>query len=156
MYHWADIRMTPGPQRGMLMIGIQVCTKSIKFLRLKKTQTFHLRCSASQRRSKYSSLLWGHFHGWLLTLAFGAFLCQTGVSAGMICLSITATSQCSLNAQITLLLWGCMHVCAQMSVHAAFVSMCVCMPDVFMLEVLICHLYKITAGADFMQRMSTS
>lgn len=33
------------------------------------------------------------------------------------------------------------------------VCMCVYMPGI--LEVLICHFYKISAGADFMQRMST-
>ena len=146
--------MRPGPQRGVLMIGTRVCTKSIRFLHLEKKKekkkkrkkeeeawyfppTSHHRCSASQRRAKYSSLLscevhWGDFCGWLLTLAFGAFLCQTGVSAGAICLSITATSQCSLRAQITLLLWGCtaLRVRVKMSacvsrVHV-YANVCVC------------------------------
>lgn len=36
MYYGADIRMRPGPQRGMPMIGTWVCTKSIRFLRFEK------------------------------------------------------------------------------------------------------------------------
>lgn len=36
MYYGADIRMRSGPQRGVLMIGTPVCTKSITFLRCEK------------------------------------------------------------------------------------------------------------------------
>lgn len=141
MYYGADIHMRPGPQRGMLVIGTRVCTKSIKFLRFEKNEgekksliffhTFHLRCSASQRRTKYSSLLscevyWGDFCGWLLTPAFGSFLCQMGISAGTICLSITSTSQCSLHVQITVPLRVC--VCANEQAYCIYyVCVHVCM-----------------------------
>lgn len=39
MFYRADTRMGPSPQRGLFMIGIRVCTKSITSLRFEGEKT---------------------------------------------------------------------------------------------------------------------
>lgn len=162
MYYAADIRRRPGPQRVMLMIGTRFAQRALSFFVLKKKHFFPPHISPQTLSfSKTHEILefafmWSILRRFL-RLAFNSCICCLSLSNGYFSRSDLPVNHYYLSVFLTRTYSAAVTMCCTcVCSNQQRVQMCVfaCMPGI--LYVLICHFYKITSGADFLQRMSTS